>query len=387
MHDFDTPVPESAEWEAWLEYADALTAAGDPRGEAIRLEHLCETGDGGGDAAALAAAYGRVERQLGLDGLRDDGSWRFTWSRGFIDEASFLLTEEAGPQRRALVERLLAGLPHAGSFDPADPEQWEGALIDALLSHPATRLLRTLELRLTDYHHSAERAAVALARRRRPRLEALRFGHDFDVLFELHPTSAGNRVEPETYLHAAVVSEEAGNALWEALPALRTLGLEGAFLFCDVRHDALTHLRIRGAVFADGSLFTASTPALESLTVEIDVDVHGVAASNAVLGHLDPSWHPRLRSLDLSQAYFEPEEAGDFVVLADSPILPQLAELDLRELVIEDAIDGREPPAVLAELAPRFAHLDLYVRGDIIVEGADDGEVDRVLSALAHGSD
>lgn len=242
-------------------------------GEAIRLEHLCE--NGGGDAAELTAAYGAVERQLGLDGLRSDGSWQFTWSRGFIDEASFQLVGETQPQRRALVEQLLADLPHAGTFDLADPEQWEGALIDALLSHPATHLLHTLELHLTDYHHSAERAAAALSRRQWPRLETMYFGFAFDTLFEPHKTSTGNRVDPERYLNSAVVPEAVEDALWRSLPALRTLELEGALLFSVLDHDTLTHLRIRGAVFADGILFSFLTPALVSLELEIGMDIHG----------------------------------------------------------------------------------------------------------------
>ncbi|MFF2744105.1 hypothetical protein ACFVVA_01035 [Kitasatospora sp. NPDC058048] len=384
----DVAVPVSGEWEAWLAYADALTAAGDPRGEAIRLEHLQE--NGGGDAAELAEVYGQVERALGLDPLRGDGSWQFTWSRGFIDKAVFRLVAETAPQRRALVERLLADLPLpelplSGAFDPTDPEQWEAALIDVLLSHPASRLLAGLELHLTDYHHSAERAAAALARRQWPRLESLYFGHDFDTLYEHHETSTGNRIEPETYLHDAVVPKEVERALWRSLPALRTLELEGAFLFDDVEHETLTHLRTRGAVFSDGSLFAFSAPGLTSLEVEIGHDIHGVVGTNAQLEELQAASYPLLRSLDLSEAHFDPDGAGDFAVLAESSLLPQLAYLGIRDLVIEDTDDDRDPLTVLTELAPRFAHLDLHVDGDIDIEGADDQDVDRVLAALGLG--
>ncbi|WP_328953775.1 hypothetical protein [Kitasatospora purpeofusca] len=169
------PVPVSEDWADWLGYARALSEAGDPRAEAIRLEHLGAPADD----AELAAVYRRVERDCGLDGLRVDGSWRLGWSRGFLDTAVFRLTEETGrteetgPRRRALVVRLLAELPHGGAHDPDDPEQWEAALVDVLLRHPAAGRLRTLELRLTDHHHSAGRAAAALAARQRPRLAEL----------------------------------------------------------------------------------------------------------------------------------------------------------------------------------------------------------------------
>ncbi|MGW4897700.1 hypothetical protein ACWEQL_36460 [Kitasatospora sp. NPDC004240] len=375
------PVPVSDAWADWLAHADALTAAGDPRGEAIRLEHLGAAGDG----AELAAAYGRVERACGLDGLRADGSWRLGWSRGLLDTAVFRLAEGTGPQRRALVERLLAELPHSGTHDVDDPEQWEAALIDVLLCHPAAGRLRTLELHLTDHHHSAGSAAVALARRQRPRLAELYLGHDFDTLFALHRTSTGRPLDPEEYLHDPVVPREAGRALWAALPALRGLELEGAFLFDDVVHEELTHLRTRGAVFSDGSLFGTSTPGLVSLEVEIDHDVHGTVGSNAQLEELDPIGYPRLRHLDLGAATFEPEEAGDFVVLAEHPLLPRLESLAVRELVIEDTGGDRDPLEVLTDLAPRFAHLTLRVEGDIEVEGADDQALERLLAGLGLG--
>ncbi|MFD7414963.1 hypothetical protein [Kitasatospora purpeofusca] len=392
----EVPVPASEDWADWLVYARALSGAGDPRGEAIRLEHRGVPADD----PELAALYRRVERESGLDGLRADGSWQLGWSRGFLDTAVFRLTEEngptgeagpaegtasageTGPRRRALVLRLLAELPHGGAHDPDDPEQWEAVLVDVLLRHPAAGRLRRLELHLTDHHHSAGRAAAALAARQRPRLAELYLGHHYDTLFELHRTSAGRPLEVERYLHDPVVPHGTGRALWPALPALRSLELEGAFLFDDVVHEELTHLRTRGAVFSDGSLFGTSTPGLVTLEVEIDHDVHGTVGSNLQLEELAPAGYPRLRHLDLGAAVFEPEEDGDLVLLAGSPLLPQLESLTVRELVIEDTGAEPGPLEVLAGLAPRFAHLELRVEGDIEVEGADERELERVLAAL-----
>ncbi|MEV0192535.1 hypothetical protein AB0I39_28900 [Kitasatospora purpeofusca] len=380
----EVPVPVSEDWPDWLAYARALSGAGDPRGEAIRLEHRGVPADD----PELAELYRQVERECGLDGLRADGSWRLGWSRGFLDTAVFRLAEETGPaeasapRRRALVVRLLAELPHGGDHDPDDPEQWEAALVDVLLRHPAAGRLRTLELHLTDHHHSAGRAAAALASRQRPRLAELYLGHHYDTLFELHRTSTGRPLEVERYLHDPVVPPEAGRALWPALPALRRLELEGAFLLDDVVHEELTHLRTRGAVFSDGSLFGTSTPGLVTLEVEIDHDVHGTVGSNLQLEELAPAGYPRLRHLDLGAAAFEPEEDCDLVLLADSPLLPQLESLTVRELVVEDTGAEGDPLEVLAGLAPRFAHLELRVDGDIEVEGAEERELERVLAAL-----
>ncbi|MEU1515567.1 hypothetical protein ABZ490_26030 [Streptomyces sp. NPDC005811] len=349
---FDIAEPETDGWDAWLAHAEALTAAGDPRGEAIRLEHLCETGDG--DRARLAAAYAEVERRLGLEGLRGDGSWRFTWTRGFLDEASFRPAEDTRPHRRALVERLLADLPHTTPADPADPEQGEGALIDALLSHPAARRLRTLALHLTDYHRSAEHAAVALGARERPRLERLYFGYDFQYLFEDGASSTGSPINPLDFQGRGLVQTD----FWDALPALRTLELEGAFLFHSVRHETLTRLRTRGSVISDGSLFgLGPTPGLESLTIDIGTDVFGCSCSIDQLDELDASQFPHLRELDLTRAEFDTTPHELLSVLADSPILPQLERLSL----------GALPGDAVTELAPRFAHLHLRV------DGADHG--------------
>ncbi|MFC5665781.1 hypothetical protein ACFP3U_22705 [Kitasatospora misakiensis] len=202
----EVPVPVSEDWADWLGYARALSEVGDPRGEAIRLEHRGAPADD----AELVAVYRQVERECGLDGLRADGSWRFGWSRGFLDNAVFRPAEETAPGRRALVVRLLAELPHSGAHDPDDPEQWEAALVDVLLRHPAAGRLRTLELHLEDHHHSAGRAAEALAARQRPRLAELYLGHHFDTLFELHRTSAGRPLEVVRYLHDPVVPHELG---------------------------------------------------------------------------------------------------------------------------------------------------------------------------------
>ncbi|MFB7470462.1 hypothetical protein [Kitasatospora sp. NPDC056184] len=347
-----TDVPETEDAAAWLAYAERLTAAGDPRGKAIRLE--C----GGGDRDRWAEAYGEVERHLGLDGLRAEGSWRFSWSRGFLDEASFRLAPDGRPGRRELVEGILTAHPMDVAADAAvdDPEQWEGVLIAALLAHAVSARLRTLDLRLTDYHHSAERAAAALAGQPRPRLERFSFGHGFEYLFEDGRGSAGSRIEPMEYHGEGLVRTD----LWDALPALRTLELEGAFLFPSVDHEGLTRLRTRGAVVADGSVFLPGRlPALVSLELELESDVFGVACSADQLDDLADAaqWYPELRNLDLGKVEFDAALSEVLAALADSPLLPQLETLTLREPETPEE-GGTEPPAALA---PKFAHLALRV--------------------------
>ncbi|WP_380282089.1 hypothetical protein [Kitasatospora purpeofusca] len=371
MQLFDvTDVPETGETADWLAYAERLTAVGDPRGEAIRLE--C---GGGADRGRVAEAYQEVERQLGLDALRADGSWRFGWSRGFLDEASFrpAPAEQAG--RRELVERLLTRHPVEVEVDVAvdDPEQWEGVLIAALLAHPASARLRTLDLRLTDYHHSAERAAAALAGQPRPRLERLSFGYGFAYLFEDGQGSAGSRIDPMEYHGEGLVRTD----IWAALPALRTLELEGAFLFASVDHDGLTRLRTRGAVIADGSVFLPGRlPALVSLEAELESDVFGVACSADQLDELAVAaqWYPNLRRLDLGKVEFDAAPSDALAALADSPLLPQLEALTVRGPGTPEEGAAELPAA----LAPRFAHLTLRVAGPAAVAGAEKAEPRRV---------
>ncbi|WP_406192847.1 hypothetical protein OH807_01685 [Kitasatospora sp. NBC_01560] len=174
-----------------------------------------------------------------LDGLRQDGSWTFTWRHGFLDEARFAPAADSRPGRRALVERLLAEHPHASA---ADPEQWEGA-------------------------HSVELAARSLAARPRPRLEHLRFGYRFEHLYEDSATSTGGRIDPMEYHGHALVR----TSPWDALPGLRTLDLEGAFLFDSVDHQGLTRLRVRGPATSDGAVFDLGrTPGVVSLAVVME---------------------------------------------------------------------------------------------------------------------
>ncbi|MEU5402237.1 hypothetical protein ABZ348_23410 [Streptomyces sp. NPDC005963] len=370
-------VPETDDWEAWLAYADVLTAAGDARGQAIRLEHDYEVS--GEDPVRLAAAYEEVEREAGLDGLRKDGSWQFTWIRGFLDEARFHLVKDTGSPRGHLVERLLKEQPHTAPVDLADPEQWEGALIDVLLSHPAAHRLRALELHLTDYHHSAEHSAISLAGRQRTRLEHLYFGYDFQYLYEPSQTSTGGRINPLEFHDRGLVQTD----VWGSLPALRTLEAEGAFLFHCVNHDGLEHVRVRGPVISDGSLLDLGlTPGVVSLELTIGSDIFGCCCPVEQLDELQASRYPHLRHLDLSKAEWDATSFDVLSALAASSVLPQLSSLSIRDLTIAEGDCEGEPLAALAGLAPGFAHLDLQVNGDVDVQGADDEDVDRLLPRL-----
>ncbi|GAB7051530.1 hypothetical protein [Catenuloplanes indicus] len=285
-----------------------------------------------------------------IDLLHEDGSWRCTLVEGMVDEAVFRLEPGTAPARRDLAARLLDGR------DPgrlADPEQWEAVLIEALLADPVVARLRVLRLHLTDYHHSAAAAARALAGSVRTHLEELYLGYDFTYLLEHSRTSTGGRIEPESRLHDGFTHDaEAG--MWEALPALRTLTAEGAFLFDRIGGDSLTEARLRGAVLCDGGVFPASAPALVRLAVELGTDVYGVACPvDQLENELTPTAMPNLRHLDLGEAEFDGTDLEVLEVLAGSPLLPQLESLVVRSLEADEE--------AVAALMPAFAHLNLSV--------------------------
>ncbi|PPK66374.1 hypothetical protein V5P93_002597 [Actinokineospora auranticolor] len=292
--------------------------------------------------------------------LRADRSWQLTWTDGRLDEAVFRLDPDTAADRRDLVERLGA--------DPTDPERWESALVEAVLTDPASADLRRLELRLTDFHHSASRAAAALAAHRRDRLTTLYFGHDFEFLYEDAHTSTGGRFDPLSRLHEGF-ADDIRHGLWAALPALRELTAEGGLLFDEIGGAALTDLRLRGAVLADGAVFPHEAPGVVSLVVDSGTDVFGVACPVDHLAELGPRGWPALRHLDLSRAEFDPSDLATVRALAESRIVPQLATLTLGALRVNDH-EADDPIGALTALAPAFAHLTLTVAGETNVDGA-----------------
>ncbi|WP_344653559.1 hypothetical protein [Cryptosporangium japonicum] len=251
-----------------------------------------------------------------VQALLADGSWRLDDTGAAV----FRLAPDSAARRRELVEQLGA--------DPSDAEQWESVLIEALLTDPATAGLRELELHLTDYHHSARRAAEAIATVPRDRLTSLTFGHDFTYLYAPATTSTGAKFDPLDRLHEGFV-HDSRNGLWEALPALRTLTVGGALLFDDIRSDTLTSLTVRGVPLSDGSLVPTAAPALESLRLDVPTDVFGVACPVLQLEELTPSRFPRLRRLDLSRCDFDTSDGEVDEILRATGMAGQLTALAL----------------------------------------------------------
>ncbi|ATE55024.1 hypothetical protein [Actinosynnema pretiosum] len=271
-----------------------------------------------------------------FDALRSDGSWQLTTTGDRITGAVFRLAPN--PDRRALVEALGA--------DASDPEQWESVLLEAFLTAPESADLTVLELHLTDFHHSAARAAAALASRGREHLVELHLGHDFKLLYEHATTSTGRSFDPLEKLNEGFANESAVD-LWSALPALRALTLRGGLLLDDMGSTTVTDLHVIGAPFAIGALFPDRAPGVVTLTAEIGYDVFGGVCPAGQLELLTPEGYPALRHLDISRAVFDEADEEVLETLAELPLLRQLETLDLE---LEEDVPER--------LAPAFAHLE-----------------------------
>ncbi|GIE80624.1 hypothetical protein Aph02nite_65740 [Actinoplanes philippinensis] len=277
---------------------------------------------------------------MNLDGLLEDGSWQFDGPAS----AAFRLAPDTTARRGALVEHIL------GRPEP-DPELWESILIETFLNHPAASDLQRLRLEMTDFHHSARRAASAIARQPRTALTELWFGHPFRYLYETATTSTGRGFNPLDHYDEGFVGD-AGGAMWQALPALRTLTVEGALLFHAVSAPAVIHVRSRGVISSDGSVLPGPLPTLTHFELEIATDVFGTACPVEQLEELTPASFPALISLDLTRAEFDGEP---LLTLANLPILSHLTSLRVGPHELDDT--------EWAAIAPHFDHLSLTISG------------------------
>ena len=101
------------------------------------------------------------------------------WSGGVIEAARFACGAQVRP----------------GAGRSGDPEDWEAEQIEDLLIRPESRNVRRLEIHMTDFHRSPERAGQALASMTRPDLVSLCFcvagqdAHRWSVALSERPRS------------------------------------------------------------------------------------------------------------------------------------------------------------------------------------------------------
>jgi uncharacterized protein (TIGR02996 family) len=298
--------------DAYLVYADALQAAGDPRGELIALQHAATPKARKAERAlldkhrahffgALAESTGPADKTIGRAPLHVE------WHLGFFRSA-----------------RL--SWPERGGFDKA---------LATLLALPSARFLRHLSIGATSGSDQVIYGPVAkqLARARLPHLRSLYLG-DFEVEhWEVNWTAVGNLAP-----------------IFKAFPKLERLHVRGR----DVVLGKLTHSALRElAIHTDGrvapvvkALANAKLPKLERLSLDLGGSANTIPSLSAL-------FDGRFRSLrHLALEWMGPSR-GDLVALATGKTLSKLATLSLASDALTDT-----KLAVLATHAKRFAHLD-----------------------------
>ena len=205
-----------------------------------------------------------------------------------------------------------------------------------LLAHPSARFLAELTLNYDNdpNERSLEALFDVLAKAPRPTIRKLVIGDDVDQISWYRP---GNL-----------------SKLWRALPNLTTFALEaGEFTL-----GTIVAPHLKSATIVTGGLSKANAkslaklqaPELEELVIYFGDDNYGADSSAKDIAPLLARTDlPKLRHLALANAMF-----ADALIplLAKSPLLKQLTELDLAKGILTD--DGA---LLLGEHASVFAHL------------------------------
>lgn len=157
-------LPQFDDTEAMAVYADALAAAGDPRGDLIHLQLARELDPH--DARLLRAEeahLARNDRAL-LGALRTATSvCSFTWRRGYIVQARL----------KSLAREGLEG--RAGRWERVTPQKARLArLVRELLAHESARGLEALELSMPRSSFAREHLLLAVAEVVRAKVTSLR---------------------------------------------------------------------------------------------------------------------------------------------------------------------------------------------------------------------
>ncbi|NVB39587.1 hypothetical protein G6O69_17225 [Pseudenhygromyxa sp. WMMC2535] len=317
-------------YDEWLVYADALSKAGDPRGELIAIGVALRRGQGDADTLrAREDALLQANAEAWFGKLASHTDWRdcFAWT---------LQTGYWGRIR---------------CWKDYDHEHVDvSALLTYALAHPSAKFLRELDLGITDLEADEGYA---------PCIRAL---VEHGPMPSLRRMTIGDFQYPEESDISSVIVDDIG-PLWPLLPKLEMLELQGAFI--ELRHPRSA--RLRKLVLHTGglpgeaaeSLAEAELPALEHLEVWFGTDEYGgTCNANHALGILQNPRFTKLEHLALANADFADELAAALAAQLRFPGLPPaLRSLDLSMGTMTDA--GAELLLPIAELLRRLGALDL----------------------------
>lgn len=301
---------------ARLRYADWLTAAGDPRGELIRLQHQGSEQADEFLQKHRAKFLGPLEKwQKSLDGNETD---TFTWRLGFIHSARFAFDYYANEE----------GMVQLG----------EG--LDSLLRHPSGRFLEELTLGLNRADPDCN------------------YDDLIDILVEAAPRTLNSffcaDFEYPDQIEMSWTELGDFSRLWPKLPRLQKLIIQGgSFTLGKLVLPELRHAEFRTGGLRQASIKSiaeATWPKLERLDIWFGDDNYGAEGTvEDILPILEARGLPKLKHLGLMNCQF----ANDLPeALAKSKILRQLETLDLSMGVLKDS-----SIELLAKNVDAFKHL------------------------------
>jgi uncharacterized protein (TIGR02996 family) len=313
--------------QAFLVYADWLTAHGEPRGELIRVQHALEQQTEPDVLRALKDQQARLLLHEKLDGplrVNPGTVWRWGFAQGL--KLRYAQGRDQGPAVgvRDLVHRYLEDpsarlLQEFAGVDAGDPRDDKGgagawAAVCAGLQRAAPTL-ETVSL--------STRREVYLTRLSVLPAQLLRLELEARALL-LEPLEHAQLSTLSVTVHGLTLGLVEG-LLGSKLPALRALTVA-------VREKGAANGR-EGHAF-EALLKHLKAPKLEQLAL------HGVACDAALLGALLAAPALRgLRSLDLSQCELSPEAVA--VLLAQAGAWRHLEEMDLYGLRLTAQVEAQ----------------------------------------------
>jgi uncharacterized protein (TIGR02996 family) len=359
---------------ARLVYADALQAAGDPRGELIALHAANQRKR----ADALIASH--ADRLLGKLAAHAE-LWRAACKldKKFDGPCGAELEWELGFVRRACLyhddswlDAVMRYSPEVGAAVGGVEVMWQlarGDALELLLAHPSGALLDEL---VVPYHVVGGRldfapVIAALARHGAPALRTLRLG-EFDYRGP-HRRVKMKKVRglprPAPYRHEiSWVAFGDLRPLWKAAPRLERLTLQGYFgdgtypgkaTLGPIDAPRLQHLElISSGISAEnvGAVATATWPELRHLDLWLGHSQYGYSGSARDLAPiLDGKRFPKLEHLGLLNAECTDELCE---MLVRARVLPRLREISLALGTMTD-----RGARALAANKTKLAHLDL----------------------------
>lgn len=266
--------------DAFLVYADLLLQHGDPRGDLIQVQHqrlqkpkdkkllkaeadlLARHGDAWLPESLVAKSKTKPTKTKTKPKKVKAPTTAFTWRLGFLDSVTLV---DATP-----------------------------AMVRAVVDHPSSQFLR--ELRIDAGFRVTPGVILALAAKARPSIRSLTLRQGFEAFSDDIAPDPKDPSYKSGYADGA--NQDRGNALWKALPNLRSLVLKGYQVFGKLAHDSLEELTIDGYPICNAAW---NAPKLSRLTWEVGDDETGTN-TDAASYMVEAIWKgklPALRHLNL----------------------------------------------------------------------------------------